>query len=124
MKREELEAMGLIEEQIDKVLDKYHEEHDPVKKDLETAQKDLENEKEKTSMQETTIADLKKGHFSWIPTVRQRMLQKCLALITKGSFPTRTLQEAGYTTGKQRQHYQYFPQGGCRNPEIWSCGLL
>lgn len=63
MKREELEAIGLIKEQIDKVLDKYHEEHDPVKKDLETAQKDLENEKEKTSMQETTIADLKKGTF-------------------------------------------------------------
>lgn len=60
MKREELEAMGLTKEQIDKVLDKYHEEYDPVKKDLETAQKDLENEKEKTSTQETTIADLKK----------------------------------------------------------------
>lgn len=60
MKREELEAMGLTKEQIDKVLDKYHEEHDPVKKDLEIVQKDLENEKEKTSTQETTIADLKK----------------------------------------------------------------
>ncbi len=49
MKREELEAMGLTKEQIDKVLDKYHEEYDPVKKDLEAAQKDLENEKGKIS---------------------------------------------------------------------------
>ena len=47
MKREELEAMGLTKEQIDEVLDKYHEEYDPVKRDLEAAQKDLENEKEK-----------------------------------------------------------------------------
>lgn len=47
MKREELEAMGLTKEQIDEVLDKYHEEYDPVKRDLEAAQKDLENEKER-----------------------------------------------------------------------------
>lgn len=60
MKREELEALGLTKEQIDKVLDIHHKEHDPVKKDLETAQEDLKNEKEKTSTQETTIKDLKK----------------------------------------------------------------
>lgn len=60
MKREELEALGLTKEQIDKVLNLHHEEHDPVKKDLETAQEDLKNEKEKTSTQETTIKDLKK----------------------------------------------------------------
>lgn len=60
MKREDLEALGLSKEQIDSVLDMHHKEHDPVKKDLETAQKDLESEKEKTSTQETTIKDLKK----------------------------------------------------------------
>ena len=60
MKREDLEALGLSKEQIDKGLDMHHEEYDPVKKDLETAQKDLESEKEKTSTQATTIKDLKK----------------------------------------------------------------
>ena len=60
MKREELEAMGLTKEQIDEVLDKYHEEYDPVKRDLEAAQKDLENEKEKISTQADTIKSLKK----------------------------------------------------------------
>lgn len=60
MKREDLEALGLSKEQIDKVLDMHHKEYDPVKKDLETAQKDLESEKEKTSTQATTIKDLKK----------------------------------------------------------------
>ena len=60
MKREDLEALGLSKEQIDKVLDMHHSEYDPVKKDLETAQKDLESEKEKTSTKATTIKDLKK----------------------------------------------------------------
>lgn len=60
MKREDLEALGLTKEQIDKILNMHHEEHDPVKKDLETAQQDLKNEKEKTSTQETAIAGLKK----------------------------------------------------------------
>ena len=60
MKREDLEALGLSKEQIDSVLDMHHKEYDPVKKDLETSQKDLEREKEKTSTQETTIKDLKK----------------------------------------------------------------
>lgn len=60
MKREELEALGLSKEQIDKVLDAHHKELDPVKNDLENAKKDLESEREKTSTQETTIKDLKK----------------------------------------------------------------
>ncbi len=60
MKREDLKALGLSEEQIGKVLDMHHAEFDPVKKDLETAQKDLENEKGKVSTHETTIKDLKK----------------------------------------------------------------
>lgn len=60
MKREDLKALGLTEDQIDKVLDMHHEEYDPIKKDLETAQEDLKNEKGKTSAQETTIRDLKK----------------------------------------------------------------
>ena len=60
MKREDLEALGLSKEQIDKVLDFHHEEYDPVKKDLEKAQEDLKSEKEKTSTQATTIKDLKK----------------------------------------------------------------
>ena len=60
MKREDLEALGMTKEQIDKVLDMHHKEYDPVKKDLDTAQTDLAAEKEKTSTQETTINDLKK----------------------------------------------------------------
>lgn len=60
MKREDLEALGLSKEQIDKVLNMHHAEYDQVKKDLDTAQEDLKNEMEKTSSQETTIKDLKK----------------------------------------------------------------
>ena len=65
MKREDLEAIGMTKEQIDKVLDMHHEEYDPVKKALDTANADLAAEKEKTSTQETTIAGLKKdlGEF-------------------------------------------------------------
>lgn len=65
MKREDLEALGMTKEQIDKVLDMHHEEYDPVKKALDTANADLAAEKEKTSTQETTIAGLKKdlGEF-------------------------------------------------------------
>lgn len=65
MKREELEALGMTKEQIDKVLDMHHREYDPVKKELDTAQADLTAEKEKTATQEKTIADLKKdlGEF-------------------------------------------------------------
>ena len=60
MTREELEALGLTKEQIDKILGMHHKEFDPVKKDLESTQKDLKAEKEKTSTQDTTIKDLKK----------------------------------------------------------------
>lgn len=60
MKREDLEALGLTKEQVDKVCDMHHAEFDPVKKDLETAQGDLAAEKEKTLTQETTIGELKK----------------------------------------------------------------
>lgn len=65
MKREDLEALGMTKEQIDKVLDMHHTEYDPVKKDLDTAQADLTAEKEKTATQEKTISDLKKdlGEF-------------------------------------------------------------
>lgn len=65
MKREDLEALGMTKEQIDKVLDMHHIEYDPVKKDLDTAQADLTAEKEKTATQEKTISDLKKdlGEF-------------------------------------------------------------
>ena len=60
MKREDLEAIELTKEQIDKVLDMHHEEYDPVKKELEKVQEDLKNEQAKTSTQTTTIKDLKK----------------------------------------------------------------
>lgn len=65
MKREELEALGMTKEQIDKVLDMHHREYDSVKKELDTAQADLTAEKEKTATQEKTITDLKKdlGEF-------------------------------------------------------------
>ena len=65
MKREELEALGMTKEQIDKVLDMHHSEYDPVKKELDTVQADLTAEKGKTATQEKTITDLKKdlGEF-------------------------------------------------------------
>lgn len=59
MKKEDLKELGLSEEQIDKVLDMHHAEYDPVKKDRDAAQKDLENEKEKFSAQSTKIEELK-----------------------------------------------------------------
>lgn len=61
MKREELEALGLSKEQIDKVLDAHHKELDPVQKDLGKAQDDLKAEQEKTSAQKTTIDELNKS---------------------------------------------------------------
>lgn len=61
MKREELEALGLSKEQIDKVLDAHHKELDPVQKDLAKAQDDLKAEQEKTSVQKTTIDELNKS---------------------------------------------------------------
>ncbi len=61
MKREELEALGLSKEQIDKVLDAHHKELDPIQKDLAKAQDDLKAEQEKTSVQKTTIDELNKS---------------------------------------------------------------
>ena len=59
MKREELEAMGLTKEQIDKVLNAHHAELDPVQRELETVKADLKNAKETVESQETTIKGLK-----------------------------------------------------------------
>lgn len=60
MKREELEALGMTREQIDGVLDMHHKELDPVQKNLDTANADLNAEKAKNATQETAINDLKK----------------------------------------------------------------
>lgn len=60
MKREELEALGLTKEQVDKVLDAHHKELDPVQKELDTAKEDLKVAKETVDTQGTTIKDLKK----------------------------------------------------------------
>jgi len=60
MKREELEAIGLTKEQIDKVLDAHHKELDPVQKNLTKAQEDLKAEQEKATTQKTTIDELNK----------------------------------------------------------------
>lgn len=60
MKREELEALGMTKEQIDGVLDMHHKELDPVQKNLDTANADLNAEKVKNATQETAINDLKK----------------------------------------------------------------
>lgn len=59
MKREELEALGLTKEQVDKVLDAHHAELGPVQKELETAKADLKAAKETVETQETTIKGLK-----------------------------------------------------------------
>lgn len=65
MKREELEALGLTKEQIDKLLNAHHKELDPVQKELESVKGDLENARKTVTTQKTTIADLKKdlGEF-------------------------------------------------------------
>lgn len=60
MKREDLEALGLSKEQVDKVLDAHHAELGPVQKELETAKEDLKTVKETVDTQKTTIEDLKK----------------------------------------------------------------
>lgn len=60
MKREELEALGLTKEQVDKVLDAHHKELDPVQKELDTTKEDLRVAKETVDTQGTTIKDLKK----------------------------------------------------------------
>ena len=59
MKREELEALGLTKEQVDKVLDAHHAELDPVQKKLETAEADLKAANETVETQKSTIKELK-----------------------------------------------------------------
>lgn len=60
MKREDLEALGLSKEQVDKVLDAHHAELDPVQSDLDKAKEDLRVANETVATQKTTIGDLKK----------------------------------------------------------------
>ena len=59
MKREELEALGLTKEQVDKVLDAHHAELGPVQKKLETAEADLKAANETVETQKSTIKELK-----------------------------------------------------------------
>ena len=59
MKNEELEALGLNEEQVKGVLKLHNAEHAPVVRELETAKNDLAAEKEKTNTQGETIKNLK-----------------------------------------------------------------
>ena len=59
MKREELEALGLTKEQVDKVLDAHHAELGPVQKELETAKAELNAANETVETQKTTITGLK-----------------------------------------------------------------
>ena len=58
MKREELEALGLTKEQVDKVLDAHHAELDPVQKELEDTKGELKVANEKLETHETTITKL------------------------------------------------------------------
>ena len=60
MKREDLEALGLSKEQVDKVLDMHHEEIDPVQDELKQTKDNLEKEQGTVKSQNTTITDLKK----------------------------------------------------------------
>lgn len=59
MKREELEALGLTKEQVDKVLDAHHKELGPVQRELETARANLKAANETVETQKTTIDGLK-----------------------------------------------------------------
>lgn len=59
MKREELEALGLDKEQVDKILDMHHEELDPVQRELADAQDKLEVADEKVNTHKKTIDGLK-----------------------------------------------------------------
>lgn len=59
MKRDELEALGLTKEQVDKVLNMHHEELDPVQKELETTKENLAKETDKVNAHKTTIDELK-----------------------------------------------------------------
>lgn len=59
MKRDELEALGLTKEQVDKVLDMHHGELDPVQKELETKKNELAVANDKIETQKGTISSLK-----------------------------------------------------------------
>ena len=59
MKREDLEALGLSKEQIDKVCDLNNVDVAPLKKELETAQEDLKAEQDKAEEHTKTIEGLK-----------------------------------------------------------------
>lgn len=59
MKRDELEALGLTKEQVDKVLDMHHEELDPVQKELTTTKDELTVANDKVKAQKGTIDGLK-----------------------------------------------------------------
>lgn len=60
MKREELEALGLTKEQIDKVCDLNNADVSPLKTDLQKTQDELKTAQEKVTTHENTIKDLKK----------------------------------------------------------------
>lgn len=59
MKRDELEALGLTKEQVDKVLDMHHGELDPVQKELDTKKNELTVANDKIETQQGTINGLK-----------------------------------------------------------------
>ena len=59
MKRDELEALGLSKEQVDKVLNMHHEELDPAQKELSTVKDELEVANDKVKTQKGTIEGLK-----------------------------------------------------------------
>lgn len=59
MKREELEAVGLSKEQIDKVCDLNNADVSPLKEDLQKAKDDLAAANEKIGAHEDTIKSLK-----------------------------------------------------------------
>ncbi|MCM1112877.1 MAG: phage scaffolding protein [Muribaculum sp.] len=55
MKREELKALGLDEEQISKVLDLHHAELDPAKEELEKTKKDLTAAEDKNALSQEAL---------------------------------------------------------------------
>lgn len=59
MKRDELEALGLTKEQVDKVLNMHHGELDPVQRELDTKKHELTVANEKIEAQKGTISGLK-----------------------------------------------------------------
>lgn len=59
MKRDELEALGLTKDQVDKVLNMHHTELDPVQKELETTKESLTKETDKVKVHKATIDGLK-----------------------------------------------------------------